>query len=197
MPFSEKLKMEVRRLAAFRCCRCQSIGVEIHHIIPQSEGGPDTIDNAAPLCANCHTDFGANQVKRKELGEMRDWWYERVSVQYSFADPRFQAIEAKLDELLTAVRTAAPPIEAIKSTVRDFIEVYLEGMNPQNAQTVVSSVVNIEKPPFRGGSPCQMAGQPCPAQACHDGVMDVDPMQEGVVCNKCGLFIGTVYPSGM
>lgn len=195
MPFSEKLKLKVRQQAAFRCCRCQSIGVEIHHVVPQSEGGPDTIDNAAPLCAKCHSDFGANPAKRKELGEMRDWWYGTVSAQYSSIDPRFQAIEAKIDELLTVVKTTSSPIEEIKSAARDFVEVYLEGMNPQNAQTVVSSVVNIEKPPFVDGSPCQMAGQPCPAQTRHDGIMDVDPTQEGVVCNKCGLFIGAVFPS--
>lgn len=78
MAFSEKLKLEVRRMTAFRCCRCQSIGVEVHHIIPQADGGPGTIANAAPLCAKCHADFGANPAKRKEIIEMRDWWYEKV-----------------------------------------------------------------------------------------------------------------------
>ena len=193
MAFSEKLKLEVRRLSFFRCCRCQAIGVEVHHIIPQAEGGNDTLENAAPLCAKCHADFGANPQKRKELGEMRDLWYEKVSAQHLTTDPRFKAIEAKLDQLLMAVRSAAPPMEAIKSAVRDFVEVYLEGINAENAQAVVSTVVNIDKPPFLAGSPCQMAGQPCPAQACSDGIMDVAPSQEGVVCKKCGLFIGAVY----
>ena len=49
MAFTEKLKIEVRKKAAFRCCRCHEIGVDIHHIIPQTEGGPDAIGNAAPL----------------------------------------------------------------------------------------------------------------------------------------------------
>lgn len=194
MAFSETLKKEVRRLAAFRCCRCQSIGVEVHHIVPQVDGGPDTIENAAPLCAKCHSDFGANSAKRKEIIEMRDWWYEKVADKYSVIDPRFESIEGKLDELLSAIKSPTPPIAAIKSAIREYVEIYLEGMNIQNAQTVVSSVVNIEKPPFQAGSPCQMAGQPCPAEACKDGIMDVDPSQEGVVCNKCGLFIGAVYP---
>lgn len=68
MAFSEKLKLEVRRMTAFRCCRCQSIVVEVHHIIPQADGGPDTIANAAPLCAKCHADFGANPAKRNGNG---------------------------------------------------------------------------------------------------------------------------------
>lgn len=109
------------------------------------------------------------------------------------SDPRYRAIEMKLDELLNTVKSSAPPMGAIKSSVRDFLELYLEGMNTQNVQKVVSAVVNMEKPPFLAGSPCQMSGQPCPAQACRDGIMDVDPTQEGVFCNKCGLFIGAVY----
>ena len=64
--------------AAFRCCRCQAIGPEIHHIIPEEFGGSDNIDNAAPLCPNCHADFGANPEKRKMITEMRNWWYERA-----------------------------------------------------------------------------------------------------------------------
>ena len=38
-----------------RCCICGELhGVETHHIIPITEGGTDDIDNAIPLCPNCH-----------------------------------------------------------------------------------------------------------------------------------------------
>ena len=53
MAFNEDTKREVRQKAAYQCCRCRSFGVEVHHILPQKDGGPDTIDNAAPLCPNC------------------------------------------------------------------------------------------------------------------------------------------------
>jgi HNH endonuclease len=76
--FPEPIRNEVRRRSAFRCCRCQKISVEVHHIIPSAEGGPDTLENAAPLCPSCHSDFGANPVKRKEIREMRDWWYRCI-----------------------------------------------------------------------------------------------------------------------
>lgn len=49
MGFSEKVKEEARRKSGFRCVICQEPFVEVHHIIPQSEGGEDTIENAAPL----------------------------------------------------------------------------------------------------------------------------------------------------
>ena len=28
--------------------------LEVHHIIPLADGGPDTTDNAVALCPNCH-----------------------------------------------------------------------------------------------------------------------------------------------
>ena len=75
MPFSETLKAECRRRADMRCCLCHSIGIEIHHIVPEATGGADSFDNAAPLCPSCHETFGANPVKRKFIAEARDNWY--------------------------------------------------------------------------------------------------------------------------
>lgn len=66
MAFSEKIKEEARKLSDGQCVMCKrEIALEIHHIIPQEEGGPDTLDNAAPLCANCHEIYGSNPTKRK------------------------------------------------------------------------------------------------------------------------------------
>ena len=46
------------------CELCQSLGpfrtkdgdpfLEVHHVVPIAEGGPDTIENAVALCPNCH-----------------------------------------------------------------------------------------------------------------------------------------------
>jgi phage repressor protein C with HTH and peptisase S24 domain len=82
MPFSEQTKQIVKRKSAFRCCRCQEIGIDVHHVIPQALGGSDEIDNAAPLCQNCHDRFGDNPQKRKELLQMRDWWYSSVEQRF-------------------------------------------------------------------------------------------------------------------
>ena len=58
------------------CVACHAPFVEVHHIKPQSEGGPDTLDNAAPLCPGCHGIYGANPVFRKQITQMRDNWYD-------------------------------------------------------------------------------------------------------------------------
>ena len=79
MPFSEALKTKVRKRALNKCCICHSFPVEVHHIIPQVEGGADTEDNAAPLCPSCHVKYGANPQMRKQIQEARDAWYEKCA----------------------------------------------------------------------------------------------------------------------
>lgn len=76
MSFSEKVKIEAKKKAGFRCVICQEPFVEVHHIVPQKEGGEDTINNAAPLCSRCHDLYGDNPSKRKQIRQMRDHWYE-------------------------------------------------------------------------------------------------------------------------
>ena len=77
MPFSDEVKLEVKRRAHFRCCKCQEGPIEVHHIIPEGKGGPDTFENAAPLCPSCHGWFGDNPLLKKTITEMRDWWYSQ------------------------------------------------------------------------------------------------------------------------
>lgn len=83
MAFTERVKREVRKKACCRCVVCNKPFVEIHHIIPQAEGGSDDIDNAVPLCAYCHDILGDNPAKRKQLLEMRDIWYKTMERRYN------------------------------------------------------------------------------------------------------------------
>lgn len=82
MAFSERVKIEVRKKASCRCIICHRPFVEIHHIVPLTEGGSDDIENAAPLCAYCHDVFGNNSDKRKQIREMRNNWYEIIERRY-------------------------------------------------------------------------------------------------------------------
>jgi hypothetical protein len=79
MPFPESVKLEAKQRANFRCVVCHQPWVEVHHIHPEAQGGPDTLDNAAPLCGSCHGQFGGNPDLRKQLREMRDWWWKRCA----------------------------------------------------------------------------------------------------------------------
>jgi HNH endonuclease len=78
VPFTERIKLLAKTKAAFRCCVCHKPFVDVHHLIPESKGGPSTIANAAPLCASCHDLYGGNPEKRKALTQMRDHWWRLI-----------------------------------------------------------------------------------------------------------------------
>jgi hypothetical protein len=76
--FPENIKLEAKTRAHYQCVICRQLGVfvEVHHIIPESENGPDTVENAAPLCPSCHETYGGNPDKRKWVRENRDFWWD-------------------------------------------------------------------------------------------------------------------------
>jgi hypothetical protein len=76
MPFSERVKHLAIIKSAFRCCVCHKPFVEVHHLVPEADGGPDDLTNAAPLCSSCHDLYGGNPDKRRTLRQMRDHWWE-------------------------------------------------------------------------------------------------------------------------
>ena len=100
MPFPEPVKLSVRKRAHHQCCLCKAVGVEVHHIIPHNEGGPDTEDNAAPLCPSCHEVYGANPTKRKMIRETRDTWYEICAARYAGDADRLESIAAGVEQLI-------------------------------------------------------------------------------------------------
>ncbi|MCX6910850.1 MAG: HNH endonuclease signature motif containing protein [Verrucomicrobia bacterium] len=101
MPFTEALKTKVKKKAHFTCCMCKAMCVEVHHIVPQDKKGPDTEDNAAPLCPSCHETYGANPQKRKLIREMRDAWYEICEKRFSSDTHQLRGISEVLKSVAT------------------------------------------------------------------------------------------------
>lgn len=109
MAFSETLKSQIRKLTDMRCCICQAVGVEIHHIKPQHEGGLDTIENAAPLCPTCHETYGENPRKRKWIKEARDNWYDKCSNSATLTQElvaRIEKLSCEMQEGFAAIKGA-------------------------------------------------------------------------------------------
>lgn len=151
MGFSESIKLEVKRKAAFQCCRCRYVGVEVHHIIPQEYGGSDDIDNAAPLCANCHAHFGGNPEKRKEIRQMRDWWYEVVSSQLKgIQNSALLGQIAELNEKINVISANQDrqdlkfqtDFREIKDALKSMSDKYIDSMTPSTAVATASGIVN-------------------------------------------------------
>src|SRR5262249_10551303 len=78
MAFSERVRNLAKYKAAHRCCLCHKPFVEVHHLVPRAQGGTDSLDNAAPLCASCHGLYGGNPDKRKAIRVQRDHWWALI-----------------------------------------------------------------------------------------------------------------------
>jgi hypothetical protein len=89
MPFSEIGRINMKRRADFTCCLCKNRDnkVDVYHIIPRSEDGPDDEENAVPLYGSCHTKFGDSPSLRKEIKERRDAWYLECESRYKVIWP--------------------------------------------------------------------------------------------------------------
>jgi predicted restriction endonuclease len=64
---SEPKRLALRRDGA--CCRICGFAtlVEVHHIIPRRQRGPDTLDNLITLCPNHHTMADRGLISVEEL----------------------------------------------------------------------------------------------------------------------------------
>jgi hypothetical protein len=135
MAFPEQLKRDIKRRSHFACCLCHGLGVEVHHIVPQAEDGPDTDDNAAPLCPSCHETYGANPTKRKLVRESRDLWYEICAKRYASDPDQLELISDLLhgaatkadlsravDQLTTLIREAAYPSASPSQSARNLTQ---------------------------------------------------------------------------
>ena len=149
MVFTENLKLEVKKKAAFRCCRCHEIGVDIHHIIPQAQDGPDDIDNAAALCQNCHDRFGANPEKRKEIRQMRDWWYEVVREKYSDQDSgkiaTINEIVLKIEQTQEGQKTELQQLRKELAAKLDELRKTQPVFSPKNVQQIAGTHISATR----------------------------------------------------
>lgn len=87
--FPVKIKEDALVSCGRHCCLCHKfcgLKIEIHHIKPKASGGPDTFENAIPLCFDCHADMRTYDVKHpkgtkyseSELIRFRNNWYSKV-----------------------------------------------------------------------------------------------------------------------
>lgn len=90
MPFDDETKTKVLLWCDRHCCLCKKacgVNIEVHHIIPESEEGTNDIDNAIPLCFDCHGVVEhynpkhpiGNKFKEKEIKARRDQIYDEFT----------------------------------------------------------------------------------------------------------------------
>lgn len=90
MPFSQKDVETALVLCGRHCCLCHKFcgtNIELHHIVPESKGGLDVLDNAIPVCFDCHAEVAhynpqhprGRKFTESELKAHRDAWYAKVA----------------------------------------------------------------------------------------------------------------------
>ena len=121
MPFPPSVISEARSKAHYRCVICHEPFVDVHHIIPESDDGPNTLDNAAALCAGCHDAYGNNPDKRKQIRGMRDLWYEICASRYKGENIEvFKKLDGLYHEMIamrSAQREYKGVLDEIKATL--------------------------------------------------------------------------------
>jgi len=99
MAFSSATKEEALVASGRRCCLCRlfkGVRLEVHHIQPPSAGGSNDLDNAIPLCFDCHADVGhynpdhprGNRYSDTELRRHRDRLYDQIKSGHLSPAPR-------------------------------------------------------------------------------------------------------------
>jgi hypothetical protein len=87
MPFPNTVKEEALVRSRRCCCICNEFAglyTNVHHIIPENQGGSNTLDNAIVLCLRCHGEVGhyydkhpiGNKYSATELIKHRDNWWQ-------------------------------------------------------------------------------------------------------------------------
>lgn len=88
--FDHKMRTMVLLWCDRHCCLCKKacgVNIEVHHINPKANGGPNSLDNAMPLCFDCHSEVGrynnlqprGTKYKIKELRSRREQIYEEFT----------------------------------------------------------------------------------------------------------------------
>lgn len=90
MAFSDDVRNKVLLWSDRHCCLCKKacgINIEVHHLVPEEQEGGDDIDNAIPLCFDCHGSVQhynpkhpkGNKYKPDELKKRREQVYEEFT----------------------------------------------------------------------------------------------------------------------
>jgi len=88
--FSQDVKIKCLLWSDRHCCLCGKAcgtNIVIAHIIPKAKEGTNNIDNAIPLCFDCHSEIGryneehpkGNKYKPKELKARRKQIYDKYT----------------------------------------------------------------------------------------------------------------------
>ena len=94
------------QFAAACCVTCGLRPIELHHVVPRSQGGDDVVENLVPLCFRHHSDFESHAEGWERIaGHIRAYVMARES--------RLGYVIGKIGETRFRRRYPEPPFLAI------------------------------------------------------------------------------------
>lgn len=171
MPFPEREAMQLMARCHRRCCICHrfcGFKMELDHITPKAEGGSDAIDNAIPVCFECHAEIHAyndrhprgRKYRPDELRVQKDQWLRlcESSAQFLASVPPHtdvRPIQALIDELEfnRAVAASAPEVTSLYCSAhfsvarfsRSMAEGVLSLLEPSLKRDIIAAYAVIER----------------------------------------------------
>ena len=176
------MKLKAKKRSDFACVVCGELFVDVHHIIPQKDGGPHKLDNAAALCPLCHRRYGGNPDLRKELRHLRDHRWEICADRR--ANPVTLGIVAKVDQLARDHRDGREQNERLFVEVKDQMTELTRGLHQEASSATTTPQIIHALSAFAIGSSsasASMAG----ASRCPQCNTDSIPPNSRV-CDNCG-----------
>ncbi len=188
MDFSESVKLKVQQKADFACCICRQFPTDVHHIVEKQHGGPNDIDNAAPLCGQCHSRYGANPELRKRIRLARDHWYE--TCKQRALGPNVHDLYQRLGELggqlesMQEGQAESLTIQGeIQSTLKALSDTTIERLTPETTSTIVSGFVGLSTGTASYPGPALFPGPDL-----YPGIDPKEPLTL-VDCPRCGRWL--------
>lgn len=177
MGFPSDVRTKVLIRSARICCLCfKQCGtkIEVHHIVQEADGGPNTEANALPVCFDCHAEVGnynprhpkGTKFRVDELKARRDNLYKlvesgallaQVLVKQLPADTAEKSAEAVNSDIKALPSHAEPDEESREflkrilkpTTALDALGSKLKILGQDNAAWALDSLVNRTKESVR------------------------------------------------
>ena len=133
MPFPQKVAEDALVACGRRCCLCHKFcrtDIEIHHIVEEANGGPNDLDNAIPLCYECHADMGKKDPHHpkgrgytpNEIKRLRNHWYELVKSGISEQEPEKVATDGVVSKYKELLLEASFVLDYYANVYTDIVE---------------------------------------------------------------------------
>jgi len=167
MDSPDSVKREARQKVHYACVWCfrQEFFIEVHHIVAQENGGPSTLENAAPLCPQCHTHIGPNPDLRRQLRERRDWWWAEcarrgtptIAVDLERTNTMFEQLKA-MEARGQRTEGAVNELKAIILAAEDQRRLAINSASTASGIAEASSTTSLRSTTLRLGFPLDPSG---------------------------------------